>query len=149
MTNNENNKLIKLIRINEDASEFYESAQDEVESTHLKTTFKDLEVLHSDVIKNLKARVLINGGDADADETAYGKACEMFGILMSKISNDTDETLVKHLEEAEDRCLESMQEIMESDGVTPETKTLLVDELSALRKSHDYMKALKDQMKAA
>lgn len=149
MSNSENKKLIKLIRINEDASEFYESAQEEVESPRLKETFKDLEVLHSDVTKTLKSRVTMNGGDADVDETVVGQVSEMFGILMSKVSNDTDGMLVTHLEEAEDRCLESMEEVMKSDGITPETKTVLVNELSALRKSHDYMKALKDHMKAA
>lgn len=145
----ENKELAKLININEDASEFYESAQEKVENPQLKSTFKNLEDLHKGVITNLQQQVRANGGDPEADETFTGQAAQLFGNLAAMVSNDTDETLVKHLEEAEDRCLHSMQDAIDSDDVTTTTKTWLMGELSSLRKSHGYMKSLKDCMKAA
>lgn len=149
MFEQENKELLKLASINKDASEFYETAQDEVESDGMKSAFSDLEKLHEDVANALQSRILANGGDAEADETISGQMRELFAVLMTKISNDVDETLVTHLEEAEDRCLHSMQDAIESPSVSPETKMILQNELSVLRKSHDYMKALKDDMKAA
>lgn len=149
MSDKENQELEKLININEDACEFYESAQEQVEDPQLKVTFSNLENLHKDVIHNLQSRVRANGGDPEAEETFSGQVHQFWGEMMAKISNDVDETFVKHLEEAEDRCLHSIQDAIRSDHISVATKTALQSEASALRKSHDYMKALKETMRAA
>lgn len=149
MSKKENKELCKLININEDACEFYESAQEKAEDPQLKRTFANLESLHKGVITNLQNCVRANGGDPDAEETFAGQTQKFWGELMADISNDVDATLVKHLEEAEDRCLHSIEDAIKSDDVAPSTKMTLQRELSALRKSHDYMKSLKDVMKAA
>ena len=145
----ENNELHKLVNINKDACSFYESAAKEVQSAQIKQSFRKLEELHRDVMTNIQSRIRANGGKAEADETIIGKTHQFWGELMAKVSNDADETLVKHLEEAEDRCLHSMQDAIKDDDVGPETKLALQNELQTLRKTHDYMKALKDAMKAA
>ncbi len=149
MSKEENKELCKLININKDACSFYEDAQDEVESPRLKQTFGDLRSLHDGVIRTLQSQVRANGGDPEAEETFVGKTSQFWSDLVVSVSNDVDETLVRHLEEAEDRCLHSMQDAVDSDDVLPGTKSLLIGELSALRKSHDYMKALKESLKAA
>lgn len=145
----ENKELQKLASINKDACEFYNEAQEEVESSKLKQTFHDLEMLHKDIYENIQGKILANGGTSAAEETIVGKAQGTFGILMSKVSSNPDETLVSHLEEAEDRCLHSMQDAVANDTFLPETKDLLKNELLALRKSHDYMKAMKLSIKDA
>jgi uncharacterized protein (TIGR02284 family) len=145
----ENKELGKLICINQDAAEFYETAQDKAESPQMKKTFASLQSLHNDVITNLQNVVRSNGGDPEADETFVGGMQKFFGELETKISNDVDETLVKHLEEAEDRCLHSIKDAISNDNISPSTKTALQSELDALQKSHDYMKVLKDCMKDA
>lgn len=149
MSQEENNELGKLIDINEDACEFYGSAQEKADSPEIKRTFSELESLHRTVATNLKSRVRANGGDAEAGGTFAGQTRKFWGELMASISNDVDETLVTHLEEAEDRCLHSIQEAMEDPDISPQTKTTLRQELQTLQKSHDYMKALKDALKAA
>lgn len=151
MHRTENKKITNLININQDASTFYyESAKELVESPNLKSTFKDLGDLHKDIASNLETFVKQNGDPSvEADETMVGEMSKFWGKLKAKISNDTDETLIAQLEEAEDRCLHSMQDLMNSDDITAETKLLLQREYTALRKSHDYMKDLKDFMKAA
>lgn len=145
----ENKELSKLININEDAAEFYEAAQDKAESDQMKTTFSSLEELHKDVTMRLGQIVQNNGGNAHSKETLMGEVRQFFGNLHAKISNDVDETLVTHLEEAEDRCLHSIQDAMVNDDISLSTRSMLQKELTALQKSHDYMKALKDQMKQA
>lgn len=145
----ENNELHKLVNINKDASEFYKSAAQEAQNSDIKQTFSKLEKLHQDVITNLQNQIRVNGGNPEADETLIGKSAQFWGELMAKISNDVDATLVKHLEEAEDRCLHSMQDAMKDDDIRPATKAALHSEMETLRKTHDYMKALKNAMKAA
>jgi|TARA_R110002126_G_scaffold279836_1_gene426889 hypothetical protein len=61
---------------------------------------------------------------------------------LASVSNDKDATFIEHLEEAEDRCLNKVQEIM-SDAVR-----MLDSEYEALKKSHEYMRRLKAQMKS-
>lgn len=145
----ENKELSKLININEDAAEFYESALEKAEHPQIKANFAHLESLHKGVIINLSDIVRSNDGTPDADETIEGGMRQFFGELHAKVSNKVDKTLVDHLEEAEDRCLHSMQEAMKSDDVSPSTKLRLQKELSSLQKSHDYMRSLKDYMQEA
>ncbi len=149
MYKKENKELSKLININQDACEFYGSAQKKAKDPQLKMTFGNLENLHKGVIISLQNQVRNNGDKAKADETFTGQAQQLWGELMAKISNDVDESLVTHLEEAEDRCLHSMEDALESDDISPSTKTVLRKELNTLQKSHDYMKALKETLKAA
>jgi uncharacterized protein (TIGR02284 family) len=149
MSNKEHDELSKLIHINEDACEFYESAQDKAEDPQLKTTFGNLESLHKGVVITLKNCVRADGETPESGDTFAGQARQFWAELMTKISNDVDETLVKHLEEAEDRCLHSMQDAIENDDISVSTKATLRSELGTLQKTHDYMKALKDCMKAA
>lgn len=146
----ENRALQSLINVNEDAAEFYETAQEKVEDKTMISTFKSLEGLHESVITNLQGILKANGeDDVEADETITGSAREMFATLMAKVSNDPDALLVTHLEEAEDRCLHYIKDAMENEDISPATKAALQGELTALQKSHDYVKSLKDQMKVA
>lgn len=147
--NSTQKELQKLANINEDACEFYEEACEKADSEQLKTTFRNLESLHKGVVVNLQEHIRTTGGQPDTDETIAGEARELWGKLMASISNDVDETLVKHLEEAEDRCLNKIQDIIENDDIPATTKAFLQTEYRVLRKSHDYMKSLKDCMKAA
>ena len=149
MSNKENKELGKLININEDACEFYDSASEKAENPQMKRTFANLEQLHHGVVIDLKNRVRANGGDPEADETFTGQAKKFWGELMANISNDVDETLVKHLEEAEDRCLHSVQDAIQNNEIDTQTKAVLQSQLQTLRKSHDHMKALKDNMQEA
>lgn len=146
----ENRALKSLINVNEDAAEFYETAQEKVEDETMISTFKSLEGLHVSVITNLQGILASNGEtDVEADETITGSKREMFATMMAKVSNDPDAMLVTHLEEAEDKCLHYIKDAMENEDISPSTKTALQNELTSLQKSHDYMKALKDQMQAA
>jgi len=145
----ENKILGHLIDINKDACSFYESALEKVENSRYQRNFSDLERLHEGVVIDLSRRLRENGADVDQDGTLVGKAERIFGELSAKISNDVDESLISSLEEAEDRCLHSMRDALDEGGIRPDTKAFLIEELSTLQKSHDFMKALKDSVKAA
>lgn len=145
----ENTELQKLININEDACEFYSSAKETAESPEIEATFNKLEWLHKDVVTSLQTKVRQNGETAEADSTITGNVRKIFGEISAKLSSDKDETLVSHLEEAEDRCLHSMQDAMEGEKVSSSTKAFLQTQMSTLKKTHDFMKMLKDQMKSA
>lgn len=142
----ENQELSRLININADACDFYGSAQERAESPEIRQTFRDLEDLHRNVILNLQEQVRANGGEAEPDETLTGKAQQLWAELMTTMSSDVDETLVSYLEQAEDRCLHSMENVLIGDKILPTTRFALQEELRTLRRSHDYMKSLKESL---
>lgn len=144
-------EIFKLININKDAAEFYSSAQKKVESIKLKNTFKDLEQLHESTITRLKSIVAQKSNEAykkTAEETIMGTTKRLFGELAAELSGNPNATLIKRLEEAEDRCLHSMEEVMNENKTTAQTRGLLQIELQKLQKSHDHMKFLKDTIAA-
>lgn len=145
----EHDELCKIININEDACEFYNSAAKKAGRLKVKQTFQDLESLHKNIIVNLQHYLRKNGFEANAQETMVGQAQKFWAGLMTSISNDVDETLIAHLENAEDRCLHSMQDAIKGDNLLPQTKQALQSELVMLERSHDYMKKLKEQSKNA
>jgi len=151
LKNDKENKILgHLIDINKDACSFYESALEKVENPRYQRSFSDLERLHEGVVIDLSRRLRENGAEMqDNDGTMMGKAAQFFGEIASKVSNDVDETLISRLEEAEDRCLHSMRDALDEGGIRPDTKAFLIEELSTLQKSHDFMKALKESVKAA
>lgn len=145
----ENKILGHLADINKDACEFYEDACEKVSSPKLKQTFRDLESLHRNVMTDIQSVIIRNGGDADADETIRGQVAQFWGELKAKVSNDVDATFVAELEEAEDRCLHSMEDALKDIELSEPTRERLQKDMRSLQRSHDYMKSLKDTMKAA
>jgi uncharacterized protein (TIGR02284 family) len=138
--------LEHLININKDACKFYDHAADQAESYQLQVTFRDLSSLHREVAADLEEH--LPGKNTDLEGTVIGSAACMFSDLIAKFSKDSDETFVVHLEEAEDRCLHSLQDAITKKDLPKDIQALLTDELSTLQKTHDYMKSLKDYMKA-
>ncbi len=145
----ENDVLKKLININEDAAEFYETAIEDSDNESYKPTFKNLEQVHKSVVSNLEIMLRSNGEKYEADETLKGQFAQFWTQAMALLSDEDTKTFVYHLEEAEDRCLNSMQEAINDNGISEMTKAKLLNELTSLRKSHDYMKSLKDGLMAA
>ncbi len=149
MLNKEIDQISDLINLNKDAAVFYSDAQDKVEDQKLKSIFQDLKQGHSNIVKNLSNYLQSRNENVDVEETYKGKLANIWGDIAAKFSSDVDHTLIKHLEEAEDRCLHQMQDIMNSDEISELTKAAITKEALALRKTHDYMKHLKDCADAA
>lgn len=149
MSNNTQKEISKLVNLNKDACEFYEEAKEKVDSVSIKQTFSNLETLHRNVMTNLQQQLRIMGGDPEADETFGGDMAQLWANISASVSNDTDTTWVSHLEEAEDRCLHQIQDIMKDEDIDASVKASLTKEAETLRQSHDFMKDLKDCMKKA
>jgi len=150
MTNSHDIKVLKeLANVNEDAAEFYETAQESVKDDTYKTTFSNLESLHESVASNVVILMKSYGEDYDADETMKGQAMQFWTQTKAMFSGSPNETFIKDLEEAEDRCLHSMQDAVSDTKISDTTRARLQNELTSLRKAHDYMKSLKENLKAA
>jgi uncharacterized protein (TIGR02284 family) len=150
MKTNEYSELQNLVNINKDASTFYNQAFNITKTPSMRSLFSNLESMHRasmmSCIEHMKTLV---DDDIESDETVVGKTQQMFGKLVAKTSNDTDEALIVYLEEAEDRCLKAAKNLAQKDDLSASTELLAKSELSRLRKTHDYMKSLKEEVKKA
>ena len=147
----QNQELAKLVDINSEAVDFYNAAQDKVESLKLKETFKDLELIHGNTVRRLKTVMSQKAQSEQEYEpliTFKGTTNRMFGTLKASISQNPDAELVKHLEEAEDQCLHSVEDALKRKEISDEVRHLLVSELEALRKSHEHMRFMKQTLAA-
>lgn len=149
MSNQENNEVCKIIDINKDASNFYNAAKTEAKDNTVKDIFEKFERLHDGVVINLQNYVRQNGGDPEAESTITGKVGQFWGEMKAKISNDVDESLISSLEEAEDRCINSIDDAINNEELSAAARIALKKEQETLHKSHDYMKIMKENAKAA
>jgi uncharacterized protein (TIGR02284 family) len=147
----ETKELNKIVDINKDAIEFYNSAQSQVQDAKLKETFSQMSELHKQTMNRVNG--LLQSEDASRNrnapsETLVGASSRVFGELLAKISSNPDGTLVKRLEEAEDRCLESIQSAVDNQDISASTRRVLNQELTNIQKTHDHMKSLKERFAA-
>lgn len=139
-------EVSNLIDINNDACEFYRKAEEKVHDQHLKSEFVGLRQLHSNVVSKLQKEVSVRNGDVDdieANETVTGMANRYFGELLAAVTPDSDARFISRLEEAEDRCLHSMEDVVKNTNISSELKTVLMNQYDELKKSHDHMRTLK------
>ncbi|HPF78803.1 MAG TPA: PA2169 family four-helix-bundle protein [Alphaproteobacteria bacterium] len=149
MSKQDNKEIRKVIDINKDAVDFYSDAKSKAKDNTVKDIFQKFEKLHNDVVINLQNYVRQNGGEPEAENTVAGRVGQFWGDIKAKISNDVDESLISSLEEAEDRCIHAVSDAADNKSLSPETRIVLKQEKTLLQKTHDYMKIMKDNAKAA
>lgn len=143
-------KIQNLINICEDAREFYTDAIDQTNDSEMKQLFRNMADIRKSVIVDLRAHMRQhNMKIEEPSETVMGQVNKFLGENIAKWSDNADNALVTYLEEAEDRCLHSFQDVSNDNDIPNETRILIKKELETLQKTHDYMKELKDTMKMA
>jgi uncharacterized protein (TIGR02284 family) len=142
-------ELQQLADLNKDAYEFYQDAYQKVDNGIIQIAFRNLEQIHRSVVIDLQAYLRANGHKSEANETVVGSTREVWAKVMAAVSNDKDTTFVRHLEEAEDRCLHKIEDIMKDSELPRDAVRMLDGEYETLKKSHDYMRDLKAQLKSA
>lgn len=147
---NPNKKLQNLINICEDAREFYTDAIDQTNDSEMKRLFRTMADIRKSVIINLRADMRDHNMELEeASETVAGRVNKFLGETVAKWSDNTDSALIAYLEEAEDRCLHSFQDVSNDNDMPASTRAVVSKELEILQKTHDYMKELKEAVKLA
>jgi uncharacterized protein (TIGR02284 family) len=122
-----------------------------VEDQILKEQFIRLADSHYTTMNRVDALVQEKDSSRTHDapsETFVGTSSRIFGELLAKVSSNPDATLVKRLQEAEVRCLESIQLAIKNNDITESSRTVLKEELKNIQKTHEHMKQLKDKIAA-
>ena len=142
------NKLQNLMNVCEDAVEFYTDATAKTDDMAKKMLFREMADIRKAVIVDIRSFMLTHDMEPkEASETMGGRVNKFIGETMASWSDDKDKELISYLEEAEDRCLHTFEDVANDNGISAEARAFVEEKLPVIQKTHDAMKILKDTVK--
>lgn len=146
----ENSKQIealnKLIEINNDRVEGYETASSETKETDLKSLFGELASTSHKNASELRAEVTRLGGKPEEGTRVTGKFFRAWMDVKAAFTGNDRHAILDSCEFGEDKALETYDSVLENDSsnLTSEQTQLVSQQKSALRADHDRVKSLRD-----
>jgi uncharacterized protein (TIGR02284 family) len=143
--------LNDLIRINNDRTEGYQKAVNE-----LKPTDIDLSTMFTNMANNsmqnasaLTAEIRRLGGNPVEDTTQSGKLYRVWMDIRAGISDRDRKSILSLCEFGEDAALKAYRLALESDAEMPaDIRQLIIDQKDNLQSSHDTVKRYRDMHEA-
>lgn len=147
----ENNKvnteiLNDLIEINNDRVAGYEKAIEElhVEDSDLKSLFVEM-IRQSHRHKSaLTEEVQVLGENAETGTTTSGKIYRAWMDVKAIFTGHDRETILNNCEFGEDAAQKAYKMALDTEGLSANLRTLITDQKTELRASHDQIKSLRD-----
>ncbi len=146
----ENQKTIdalnKLIEINNDRIEGYQTASKETEDSDLKSLFAGLQSTSEQNASELRSEVTSLGGKAEVGTRVTGKFFRVWMDVKAALTGNDRQTILNSCEFGEDKALETYEDVLESDNenLNSAQQELIRKQKSRLQAEHDKVKALRD-----
>jgi len=147
MENSKNiSALNKLIEINNDRIEGYETASKETKDTDLKMLFGELATTSQKNVSELRAEVKNLGGEPEEGTRATGKFFRAWMDVKAALTGNDRHAILDSCEFGEDKALETYESVLEkaTSDLTAEQTQLVSQQQTTLRADHDRVKALRD-----
>lgn len=140
--------LNDLIQINNDRIAGYEKAIDELkpEDSDLKSLFVEMIGQSHKHKASLVQEVQVLGGDADTGTTTSGKIYRAWMDVKAVFTGHDRETVLNNCEFGEDAAQKAYKMAIGVEGLSANLQSLITEQKSDLRTSHDQIKALRDQV---
>lgn len=133
-----------LIEINNDRVEGYKRAGEETNDTHLHNLFTQMIMQSEGFLKELR-QLVINEGEKPSDGTTIrGKIYRAWMEVKATFSGNDRQTVLNSCEFGEDAAQRAYDSALEDEDLTTEARLLIQQQKSALKKSHDSIKELRD-----
>jgi uncharacterized protein (TIGR02284 family) len=126
--------------------DFYQDAIEQVESNHVKQTFKKMVVNKKAAIDALQPLAVAEQGELETGSSIAVDSRKVYTKLAGMLSSNEDHTYVNQLEEVEDKVLKVLDSALEKEQPAIAQSTLMSIRTNAQR-MHDEMKALQEQTK--
>jgi len=138
--------LNKLIEINNDRVEGYETAAKETDSADLKSLFATLRGTSDKNLSELRSQVTRLGGTPEEGTRVTGKFFRAWMDVKAALSTNERQTVLNSCEFGEDKALETYEEVLENNSgeLTSEELEMIRSQQANLRADHDRVKALRD-----
>ena len=139
-------KVSDVIQVMKAGIDFYQDAIEQVESNHVKQTFKKMVVNKKAAIDALQPLAVAEQGELETGSSIAVDSRKVYTKLAGMLSSNEDHTYVNQLEEVEDKVLKVLDSALENEQPTIAQSTLMSIRTNAQR-MHDEMKALQEQTK--
>ncbi|HEV8283923.1 MAG TPA: PA2169 family four-helix-bundle protein [Chitinophagaceae bacterium] len=144
--------LNDLIRINNDRVEGYEKAVRETDEddVDLRNIFNRMADESRNYARELTDQVQRLGGEPAAGTTASGKIYRTWMDIKSAFSRSERKSVLEECEYGEDAAQRAYEKALDPDNNLPsDVRTLVQDEKTSLRSSHDTIKNYRDMQRSA
>ena len=143
--------LNDLISINNDRIEGYNKAEKETdnEDADLQTLFRQMASESRSYVNDL-SKYVASAGDQPTDKTSLsGKIYRTWMDMKATFTGKDRKAILASCEFGEDAAQKAYDQALSSDAELPaEIRQLIMDQKSSLKKSHDYIKSLRDTQTA-
>ncbi len=139
-------KVSDVIQVMKAGIDFYQDAIEQVESSHVKQTFKKMVVNKKAAIDALQPLAVAEQGELETGSSIAVDSRKVYTKLAGMLSSNEDHTYVNQLEEVEDKVLKVLDSALEKEQPAIAQSTLMSIRTNAQR-MHDEMKALQEQTK--
>jgi uncharacterized protein (TIGR02284 family) len=139
--------LNDLIRINNDRVEGYEKAVKETDESDvdLRNIFNRMAQESRNYSRELTDQVQRLGGEPASGTTASGKIYRVWMDIKSGFSRSERKSVLEECEFGEDAAQKAYEKALDPDNnLTPDVRTLVQEEKTRLRSSHDTIKNYRD-----
>lgn len=142
--------LNDLIEINNDRIEGYGKAAKETasEDADLRAVFIEMAAESKTYATELKKHVQKAGEEPAEGTTQRGKIYRVWMDVKAGITGQSRKAILASCEFGEDAAQRAYNTALETDDLSPEVRTLITEQKSKLRKSHDKIKAMRDTQSA-
>lgn len=139
--------LNDLIQINNDRIAGYEKAIKELaeEDSDLKTLFVKMIAESHKYKLDLASAVQGTGTELETGTTASGKIYRAWMDIKAVFTGHDRKTILNNCEAGEDAAQRAYKMALEEDGLSAFTRSLIEEQKTQLRASHDQIKGLRDQ----
>ena len=143
--------LNDLISINNDRIDGYNKAEKETSDTDadLQTLFRQMASESRSYVNDL-SKYVASAGDQPTDKTSLsGKIYRTWMDMKATFTGKDRKAILASCEFGEDAAQKAYDQALSSDAELPaEIRQLIMDQKSSLKKSHDYIKSLRDTQTA-
>ena len=141
--------LNDLILINNDRMVGYQKAMDELKSedSDLKLLFQEKVNQSNEFKAELTQEVIASGHEVETGTTNAGKIYRVWMDVKAFFGGSDRKVVLDNCEDGEDAALIAYNDVLTSENLASNVRTLLSKHHAALKISHDSIKALRDAEK--
>ena len=140
--------LNDLIEVLNDGVKFYDDAAMTTKNNSYKGLFQRMADGKRRIASALKSQVQLHGDKPADSGTIAGSLRKAYTDIAAKLSSQPETKFVEQLEQSEDRILHAFEDTFSSTQ-QPEVREIAQNYLPELRRMHDEMRNLKQQLKSA
>jgi len=140
--------LNKLVVINNDRIEGYETAMGETDEGDLQMMFRQFVATSSKCKQELTSEITKLGGDPDEGTKTSGKFFRAWMDVKAALTAHDRKAILNSCEFGEDNAVETYEKVLKDDvnELTPELQTLVRSQFYLIKADHDKVRSMRDQV---